>query len=43
VAIANAAADALSAYGVDHVDMPLTSERLWRAMKDGKEALTLRR
>ena len=31
-AIFNAARDALSPFGVTHLDMPLTSERLWRAM-----------
>ncbi len=31
-AIVNAAVDALSPFGVTHLDMPLTSEKLWRAM-----------
>ncbi|MDB5567835.1 MAG: putative carbon-monoxide dehydrogenase large subunit [Tardiphaga sp.] len=36
--IVNAVVDALSDYGVDHIDMPLTSERIWRAIQDGKKA-----
>lgn len=31
-AIVNAAVDALQPYGVTHLDMPLTSETLWRAL-----------
>ena len=31
-AIVNAVVDALSPYGVTHVDMPLTAEKLWRAI-----------
>jgi len=27
--------DALAPFGVIHVDMPLTPEKLWRAMEDG--------
>jgi carbon-monoxide dehydrogenase large subunit len=34
--IVNAVVDALKDYGVDHIDMPLTSERIWRAIQDGK-------
>ena len=34
-AIVNAAVDALKPFGVTHLDMPLTSERLWSAMKYG--------
>jgi carbon-monoxide dehydrogenase large subunit len=30
--------DALSDYGVTHIDMPLTSERIWRAIQDGKQS-----
>ena len=33
-AIHNAVVDALSHLGVTHVDMPCTSERVWRAMQD---------
>ncbi len=34
--IVNAAIDALSDYGVTHIDMPLTPERVWRAIQDVK-------
>jgi aerobic carbon-monoxide dehydrogenase large subunit len=33
-AIHNAVVDALRPYGVRHVDMPLTPERVWRAIRD---------
>ncbi|MGM4905189.1 xanthine dehydrogenase family protein molybdopterin-binding subunit [Tardiphaga sp. 866_E4_N2_1] len=36
--IVNAVVDALSDYGVTHIDMPLTSERIWRAIQDGKQS-----
>jgi carbon-monoxide dehydrogenase large subunit len=29
----NAVVDALAPFGVIHVDMPLTAEKLWRAMQ----------
>ena len=32
--VVNAAIDALSEVGVSHVDMPLTPERVWRAIQD---------
>ncbi|HXJ84162.1 MAG TPA: xanthine dehydrogenase family protein molybdopterin-binding subunit [Candidatus Methylomirabilis sp.] len=32
-AIVNAVVDALSPFGVRHVDMPLTAEKIWRAMR----------
>jgi carbon-monoxide dehydrogenase large subunit len=35
--IVNAVVDALSEYGVTHIDMPLTPERVWRAIRDGKK------
>ena len=35
--VVNAVVDALSEYGVTHIDMPLTSERIWRAIEDGKK------
>jgi carbon-monoxide dehydrogenase large subunit len=35
--IVNAVVDALKDYGVTHLDMPLTSERIWRAIEDGKK------
>jgi carbon-monoxide dehydrogenase large subunit len=31
-AVMNAVVDALSACGVDHIDMPATPERVWRAI-----------
>ncbi|HEY0329764.1 MAG TPA: xanthine dehydrogenase family protein molybdopterin-binding subunit [Rhodopseudomonas sp.] len=34
--LVNAVLDALSAYGIAHLDMPLTSERVWRAIQDAK-------
>jgi carbon-monoxide dehydrogenase large subunit len=32
-AVVNAVMDALSPFGVKHLDMPLTPEKLWTAMK----------
>ncbi len=32
--IVNAVLDALSGYGVTSIDMPLTPEKIWRAIKD---------
>jgi carbon-monoxide dehydrogenase large subunit len=32
-AVANAVVDALAELGVEHLDLPLTSERVWRAIK----------
>ena len=34
--VVNAVVDALGDYGVTHLDMPLTSERIWRAIHAGK-------
>ena len=34
--VVNAVVDALSDYGIKHIDMPLTPERIWRAIQDGK-------
>jgi carbon-monoxide dehydrogenase large subunit len=31
-AVANAVVDALAEFGVEHLDMPLTPERVWRAI-----------
>jgi carbon-monoxide dehydrogenase large subunit len=36
VCIVNAVVDALSDYGIKHIDMPLTPERVWRAIQDAK-------
>src|SRR5262245_10675844 len=33
-AIVNAVVDALSPFGVRHLDMPLTSEKVWRAIRN---------
>jgi carbon-monoxide dehydrogenase large subunit len=37
VCIVNAVLDALSEYAVTEIDMPLTPERVWRAIQDGKK------
>jgi carbon-monoxide dehydrogenase large subunit len=34
--VANAVVDALAGYGVTHLELPITAERVWRAMRDGK-------
>ena len=36
VCIVNAVLDALSEYGIKQIDMPLTPERVWRAIQNGK-------
>jgi carbon-monoxide dehydrogenase large subunit len=36
--IVNAVLDALSDHGITHIDMPLTPERVWRAIRDAKKA-----
>jgi len=36
VCIVNAVVDALSDYGIKHINMPLTPERVWRAIQDAK-------
>ena len=33
-AVINAVVDALSEYGVEHIDMPATPEKVWRAIRD---------
>ena len=35
-AVVNAVIDALQPYGVRHIDMPLTPEKVWRAMQAGR-------
>jgi aerobic carbon-monoxide dehydrogenase large subunit len=35
-AVANAVVDALSPFGITHVDIPLTPERVWQAVKSAK-------
>jgi carbon-monoxide dehydrogenase large subunit len=37
-AVINAIVDALSEYGIRHVEMPATPERVWRAIQDAKAA-----
>jgi carbon-monoxide dehydrogenase large subunit len=37
-AVVNAVVDALRDFGVTHMDMPLTPEKIWRAIRDGKSA-----
>ena len=37
VVIVNAALDALSEHGITQIDMPLTPERVWRAIQDAKQ------
>jgi len=37
-AIANAVADALAPFGIEHVDLPLTPSRVWDAIRSAKEA-----
>jgi aerobic carbon-monoxide dehydrogenase large subunit len=34
--VVNAVMDALSDYGVRHIDMPVTPERIWRAIRNGQ-------
>jgi len=36
-AIANAVVDALSVYGVRHIDIPVTSERVWRVIQEARK------
>ena len=35
-AVANAVIDALSDYGIRHLDMPMTPSRIWQAIQDAK-------
>ncbi len=37
-AVINAIVDALSPYGVEHIEMPATPERIWRTIRDAEEA-----
>jgi carbon-monoxide dehydrogenase large subunit len=37
--VVNAVVDALSEYGVTHIEMPLTAEKIWQAMRAGKTHL----
>jgi carbon-monoxide dehydrogenase large subunit len=38
VVVVNAVCDALSGYGVNHIEMPLKPERVWRAIQEAKSA-----
>lgn len=42
-AVVNAAVDALKHLGVRHLNMPLSSERMWRTIQDAKEERRARR
>jgi carbon-monoxide dehydrogenase large subunit len=35
--VANAVLDALAPFGVTHIDMPLTPDRIWRAVASAKK------
>jgi carbon-monoxide dehydrogenase large subunit len=37
-AVVNAVVDALSPFGITHLDMPLTPEKVWRAMRSAQRA-----
>ncbi len=37
-AVMNAVVDALSDFGIDHIDMPATPERVWRAIAEARAA-----
>lgn len=37
-AVANAVVDALKPFGITHLDMPFTAEKVWRAMRGGTRA-----
>jgi carbon-monoxide dehydrogenase large subunit len=36
-AVVNAVVDALAPFGIGHIDMPLTPERVWRAIRQSRE------
>jgi carbon-monoxide dehydrogenase large subunit len=38
--VVNAVVDALSEFGVTHIEMPLTAETIWRATREGKSTST---
>jgi carbon-monoxide dehydrogenase large subunit len=35
-AVPNAIIDALSVYGIRHIDMPVTAEKVWRAIREAR-------
>jgi len=41
-AVMNAVVDALSAHGIEHIDMPATPERIWLAIETAKTGRTIR-
>ncbi len=41
-AVFNALMDALSPYGIEHIEMPATPQRVWRAIQDAREAAELK-
>ena len=40
--VINAIVDALAEFGVTHVEMPATPERVWRAIQDSPRNATIR-
>ena len=36
-AVVNSVVDALAPFGIKHIDMPLTPEKVWRAMQGAKK------
>jgi len=40
-ALINAVVDALGGFGVDHLDMPATAERVWAAMRAGRNGVSV--
>ena len=38
IAVMNAIIDALSEYGIRHLEMPLTAEKIWQAIKTARPA-----
>jgi carbon-monoxide dehydrogenase large subunit len=40
-AVVNAVIDALAEFGVSHIDMPVTQEKIWRAIHTGKKHATV--
>jgi carbon-monoxide dehydrogenase large subunit len=34
--VVNAIVDALAEFGIEHIEMPATSERIWRAIQDAR-------
>jgi carbon-monoxide dehydrogenase large subunit len=36
VSVTNAIADALAGFGITHIDMPVTPERVWRSIQDAR-------